>query len=82
MSFRSYQEFKLNPNAKSFKPSPSATRPQSPVTDGSFYYPPVPPMPLHIAYGVSVLYSLSTSNDQTSTSSFKSLLLCLLIHKN
>ncbi|XP_024006325.1 polyadenylate-binding protein-interacting protein 3 isoform X2 [Eutrema salsugineum] len=46
------KEFKLNPNAKSFKPSPTATRPQSPVSEGSFYYPPMPPMPgLHIRYG-------------------------------
>ncbi|EFH59124.1 hypothetical protein ARALYDRAFT_897659 [Arabidopsis lyrata subsp. lyrata] len=34
------KEFKLNPNAKSFKPSqPAAVRPQSPVSDASFYYP-------------------------------------------
>ncbi|CAH8255616.1 unnamed protein product [Arabidopsis lyrata] len=48
------KEFKLNPNAKSFKPSsPSAKSPQSPVPDGSFYYPPVPPMPgLRIRYGM------------------------------
>ncbi|AEE33057.1 Polyadenylate-binding protein-interacting protein 3 [Arabidopsis thaliana] len=54
------KEFKLNPNAKSFKPSPSATRPQSPqspVFDGSFYYPPVPPMPgLHIRYGTGAAF--------------------------
>ncbi|XP_073013475.1 polyadenylate-binding protein-interacting protein 4-like [Typha latifolia] len=31
------KEFKLNPNAKSFTPSASL-RPQSPVSDGSFYY--------------------------------------------
>ncbi|KAF3522030.1 hypothetical protein F2Q69_00047073 [Brassica cretica] len=43
------KEFKPNPNAKSFKPSPTATRPQSPVPEGSFYYPPLPPMPgIHI----------------------------------
>ncbi|KAL1218929.1 Polyadenylate-binding protein-interacting protein 3 [Cardamine amara subsp. amara] len=50
------KEFKLNPNARSFKPSPTATRPQSPVTDGSFYYPPVPPMPIHIAYGMGAAF--------------------------
>ncbi|CAA7408913.1 unnamed protein product [Spirodela intermedia] len=32
------KEFKLNPNAKSFVPS-SSIRPNSPVTDSSFYYP-------------------------------------------
>lgn len=32
------QEFKLNPNAKSFTPSTSA-RPQAEVSDGPFYYP-------------------------------------------
>ncbi|CAN8288036.1 unnamed protein product [Cochlearia groenlandica] len=47
------KEFKLNPNAKSFKPSPTATPPRSPVHDGSFYYPPLPPMPgSHILYGM------------------------------
>lgn len=37
------KEFKLNPNAKSFSPSQTTARPQSPVSDGSFYYPPVSP---------------------------------------
>lgn len=54
------QEFKLNPNAKSFKPSqPAAVRPQSQAPDASFYYPgPVqhvqqmPGMP-PVSYGVS-----------------------------
>ncbi|XP_006307069.2 polyadenylate-binding protein-interacting protein 3 [Capsella rubella] len=51
------KEFKLNPNAKSFKPSPTTTRPQSPVTDGSFYYPPLPPMPgLHLRYGMGAAF--------------------------
>lgn len=31
------QEFKLNPNAKSFTPS-SSFRPQVPASEGSFYY--------------------------------------------
>lgn len=43
------KEFKLNPNAKSFIPSHTPLRPASPVSDGSFYYPPnvtaVPHMP-------------------------------------
>lgn len=34
------KEFKLNPNAKSFSPSQTTARPPSPVSDGSFYYPP------------------------------------------
>ncbi|KAL0696473.1 hypothetical protein Bca4012_063653 [Brassica carinata] len=55
------KEFKPNPNAKSFKPSPTATRPRSPVPEGSFYYPPVPPMPrIHIVYGVTSFTLLST----------------------
>lgn len=33
------QEFKLNPNAKSFVPSKTPLRPASPAADGSFYYP-------------------------------------------
>lgn len=33
------KEFKLNPNAKSFVPSSMPLRPQSPVSDGSYYYP-------------------------------------------
>ncbi|GAV84943.1 LsmAD domain-containing protein/PAM2 domain-containing protein/SM-ATX domain-containing protein, partial [Cephalotus follicularis] len=33
------KEFKLNPNAKSFTPSQTPVRPQSPVSDASFYYP-------------------------------------------
>ncbi|KVH92974.1 Ataxin-2, C-terminal [Cynara cardunculus var. scolymus] len=41
-------EFRLNPNAKSFVPSPAPIRAASPVSDGSFYYPanvaPVPHM--------------------------------------
>ncbi|KAL0662146.1 hypothetical protein Bca4012_098983 [Brassica carinata] len=51
------QEFKLNPNAKSFKPSPTATRPQSPAPEGSFYYPPVPQMTgIHIGYGMGAAF--------------------------
>ncbi|KAH0925909.1 hypothetical protein HID58_018165 [Brassica napus] len=51
------QEFKLNPNAKSFKPSPTATRPQSPVPEGSFYYPPLPQMTgIHIGYGMGAAF--------------------------
>lgn len=53
------QEFKLNPNAKSFKPSqPAGARPQSPIADSSFYYPagPVQQMPgMPVGYGVSCL---------------------------
>ncbi|RID56635.1 hypothetical protein BRARA_F00065 [Brassica rapa] len=51
------KEFKPNPNAKSFKSSPTATRPQSPVHEGSFYYPPLPPMPgIHIVYGMGAAF--------------------------
>ncbi|XP_018443207.2 polyadenylate-binding protein-interacting protein 3 [Raphanus sativus] len=51
------KEFKPNPNAKSFQPSPTTTRPQSPVADGSFYYPPPPPMPgIHILYGMGAAF--------------------------
>ncbi|CAN6928220.1 unnamed protein product [Brassica oleracea] len=51
------KEFKPNPNAKSFKPSPTATRPQSPVPEGTFYYPPLPPMPgIHIVYGMGAAF--------------------------
>ncbi|EEF41019.1 conserved hypothetical protein [Ricinus communis] len=40
------KEFKLNPNAKSFTPSQTPVRPPSPVSDGSFYFPPnVPALP-------------------------------------
>lgn len=34
------KEFKLNPNAKSFLPSQAPVRPPSPMSDGSFYFPP------------------------------------------
>lgn len=51
------QEFKLNPNAKSFKPlQAAAARPQSPIPETSFYYPaPVQQMPgmPPAGYGVS-----------------------------
>ncbi|KAL4625516.1 hypothetical protein ACB092_05G032100 [Castanea dentata] len=54
------KEFKLNPNAKSFIPSQIPVRPQSPVSDGSFYYPPnvsavphMPGMPVGIGIGPS-----------------------------
>lgn len=55
-----YQEFKLNPNAKSFVPTQMPVRPRSPVSDGSFYFPPnvsaVPHMPgMQMGIGVSVL---------------------------
>ncbi|KAL2332243.1 hypothetical protein Fmac_019824 [Flemingia macrophylla] len=50
------KEFKLNPNAKSFIPSP--TRPPTPVSDGSFYFPnnvttvpSMPGMPMGIGMG-------------------------------
>ncbi|KAL3618215.1 Polyadenylate-binding protein-interacting protein 3 [Castilleja foliolosa] len=33
------KEFKFNPNAKSFVPSPTPLRPSSPVADSPFYYP-------------------------------------------
>lgn len=54
------KEFKLNPNAKSFIPSQMPVRPQSPVSDGSFYFPPnvsavphMPGMPVGIGIGPS-----------------------------
>ncbi|XP_010534936.1 PREDICTED: polyadenylate-binding protein-interacting protein 3-like isoform X4 [Tarenaya hassleriana] len=53
------KEFKLNPNAKSFKPSSqSATRPPSPVADGSFYYPPpvIPQMMPLVGYGMGQVF--------------------------
>uniref|UniRef100_A0A7N0TWI7 LsmAD domain-containing protein n=1 Tax=Kalanchoe fedtschenkoi TaxID=63787 RepID=A0A7N0TWI7_KALFE len=41
------KEFKLNPNAKSFVPTQTNSRPLSPVSNGSFYYPnSVPHMPM------------------------------------
>ncbi|KAM7255552.1 hypothetical protein ACFE04_008450 [Oxalis oulophora] len=46
------KEFKLNPNAKSFSPTQPAVRPQSPVSDGSFYYPANPHMhAMPVGYG-------------------------------
>jgi len=42
------QEFKLNPNAKSFIPSQSPLRAVSPVNDGSFYYPAAMPAMPHM----------------------------------
>lgn len=52
------QEFKLNPNAKSFTPSQASPRPLSPVADNAFYHPPnvsaVPHMHgLPVGFGVS-----------------------------
>lgn len=61
LSSRIYdQEFKLNPHAKSFIPSQMPVRPQSPVSDGSLYFPPnvsaVPHMPgMPMGVGVSIL---------------------------
>jgi hypothetical protein len=54
-----YQEFKLNPNAKSFVPSQPPVRPHSPASDGSFYFPPNVPVP-HMSgmpLGVSALHT-------------------------
>lgn len=34
-----WQEFKFNPNAKSFVPSQTSLRPSSPAADSPFYYP-------------------------------------------
>ena len=53
------QEFKLNPNAKSFVPSQTSVRPRSPVSDSSFYFPAnvsaVPSMPtMPMGVGVSI----------------------------
>ncbi|QHN94863.1 polyadenylate-binding protein-interacting protein 3 isoform X2 [Arachis ipaensis] len=52
------KEFKLNPNAKSFVPSQTPVRPPTPVSDGSFYFPPnvstvpnMPGMPMSIGVG-------------------------------
>lgn len=46
------KEFRLNPNAKSFVPSPPPLRAASPVSDASFYYPPhMHGMPLGIGMG-------------------------------
>lgn len=61
-----YQEFKLNPNAKSFTPNQTALRPASPVTDGSYYYQAnvtaVPNMHgIPVAIGASGLYFLVLS---------------------
>lgn len=55
------KEFKLNPNAKSFIPSPA--RPPTPPSDGSFYFPTnvttVPSMPgMPMGIGVSHLVHL------------------------
>ncbi|OAY76550.1 Polyadenylate-binding protein-interacting protein 4 [Ananas comosus] len=56
-SERGGSEFKLNPNAKSFTPSPSL-RPHAPVPDGSFYYAsnfsavqPMPSLPVGMGIG-------------------------------
>lgn len=53
-----FQEFKFNPNAKSFIPSQVPARPLSPVGDNAFYHPPnvsaVPHMHgLPVGFGVS-----------------------------
>ncbi|PON96212.1 Ataxin [Trema orientale] len=55
------KEFKLNPNAKSFVPSQSPIRPPSPVSDGSYYFPPnmsaVPQMPgMPVSIGIAPSY--------------------------
>lgn len=50
------QEFKLNPQAKSFTPM-SSLRPQSPVSESSIYYAPnsaIPYMPVGVAMGPGV----------------------------
>ncbi|KAM6585350.1 hypothetical protein CsatB_012352 [Cannabis sativa] len=64
------KEFKLNPNAKIFVPS-SPIRPQSPVSDGSFYYPPTMPgvpqmhgMPVSIGIGPSFPHQQVMFNPQ------------------
>ena len=50
------QEFKFNPNAKSFIPSQTLVRPPSPASDGSFYFQTnVSSMPkMHMPMGVGV----------------------------
>lgn len=55
------KEFKLNPNAKSFIPSQTPVRPQSPVSDSSYYFPPnvspVPHMPgMPVGIGIGPAY--------------------------
>lgn len=53
------QEFKFNPNAKSFIPSQTPVRPPSPVSDGSFYFqtnvPAISHMHMPMGVGVSAL---------------------------
>jgi len=54
------QEFKLNPNAKSFTPSASLRPPPPPASDASYYYPnnmPTAPLGpgLPVGMGVSIL---------------------------
>lgn len=57
------KEFKLNPNAKSFIPSPA--RPPTPVSDSSFYFPtnvttvanmPGMPMSIGVSHSEHLLY--------------------------
>ncbi|KAL0341852.1 UNVERIFIED_CONTAM: PHD finger protein ALFIN-LIKE 5 [Sesamum calycinum] len=46
--YQKLTEFRLNPNAKSFIPSPAPLRPSSPVADGPFYYPANMTAPTHM----------------------------------
>jgi len=54
-----YQEFKLNPNAKSFTPCQTPARPPSPMSDGSFYFQPNLSAPPHM-HGMPVGVGVST----------------------
>ncbi|GLT49703.1 hypothetical protein SLA2020_232420 [Shorea laevis] len=54
------KEFKLNPNAKSFTPSKTTFRPRSPVSDGSFYYPPNVSPVMHM-HGMPVDFGIGPS---------------------
>lgn len=47
------QEFKLNPNAKSFTPSLASLRPPPPVSEAPLYFPPNPSAVQHM-HGLSV----------------------------
>lgn len=54
------QEFRLNPNAKSFVPSQSPLRPPSPVNDSSFYFPASMPTVPHHMHGMPVNVGVSS----------------------
>jgi hypothetical protein len=55
------KEFKLNPNAKSFTPTQTVVRPQSPVSDGSFYYPTNVSTTVQHMHGMPVGYGVGPS---------------------